>query len=364
MKTVPASVTAVTSETIKDADLRIVSDAGDVRAEHVVHGVHGAQAEQRPLPRHRLEPGQSRHHDLRRRRAADERQRLEPGVPRRRPGGVRPRAAEPAVRPQHARRPDQRRQRANRAWTSGAAASWRRSATIPRARSAAASPGRSAARRRWGSGSAGSSATATRPTSSPATTSTTAKGPSPRCSSCSRRPRTGKRASIVASERDRDGDYALTDLGAARSTPFQVHARLRGLHRSRRHVDGHHAARRRRADLVHEQHRVRDLADAGLDRSRLHAAAAGDARQRGRSHPVHAGAARGVAGQRRRCSSPTRSRCGGRPASPSSPRTTISCAVNTIAPFVLSPFIDFPVAATSPQPRSTTSASASSGRAR
>ena len=56
-------------------------------------------------------PANPADHDLHRRRAAAERQLVEHRVPRRQPGRVRARAAERALRPQHARRPHQHQQR-------------------------------------------------------------------------------------------------------------------------------------------------------------------------------------------------------------------------------------------------------------
>ena len=107
VKEVPASVTAVTADTIADSGLRS-SPSGDLRAEHGVHRVHRAQGQQRALPRHRFEPGEPGDHHLPRRRAAAEQQLVEHRAARRQPDRIRARAAEPAVRPQHARRHRQR----------------------------------------------------------------------------------------------------------------------------------------------------------------------------------------------------------------------------------------------------------------
>ncbi len=98
--------------TIDDAGIHVVSEAAHLRAQHLLHRVVGPEAEQRAVPRHRLEPEQPRHHDLHRRRAAAERELVEHRAARRRPDRVRPRSAERAVRPQHARRPRQHHERA------------------------------------------------------------------------------------------------------------------------------------------------------------------------------------------------------------------------------------------------------------
>ena len=65
----PVSVTAVSADTIERAGIRIVSDAAIFAPNIYLHRFHRPQAEQPAVPRHRLEPGQSRRHDLRRRRA-------------------------------------------------------------------------------------------------------------------------------------------------------------------------------------------------------------------------------------------------------------------------------------------------------
>ena len=108
VKEVPASVTAVTADDHRR--LRPARDhrRGDLRAQHRVHRVHRAQGQQRALPRHRIEPGQPGDHHLSRRRAAAQQQLVEHRAARRQPDRIRARPAEPAVRPQHARRHRQR----------------------------------------------------------------------------------------------------------------------------------------------------------------------------------------------------------------------------------------------------------------
>ena len=59
------------------ADIRTRQRRGRFRAQHLLHRVHRAQAEQRALPRHRLEPEQPGRHDLHRRRAAAQRELVE-----------------------------------------------------------------------------------------------------------------------------------------------------------------------------------------------------------------------------------------------------------------------------------------------
>ena len=134
---------------------------GDLRAEHGVHRVHRAQGQQRALPRHRLEPRQPGDHHLHRRRAAAEQQLVEHRAARRQPDRIRARTAEPAVRPQHARR---HRQRDHGAAVDvavdrhGVCAVRQRRA---RWKCAATCRDRSATRRRSASPAASSSATAT-----------------------------------------------------------------------------------------------------------------------------------------------------------------------------------------------------------
>ncbi len=70
-----------------------------------------AQAEQRALPRHRLQPEQPGDHDVHRRRPAAERELVEHRAARRRADRIRARTAERALRPQHAGRPGEHHQR-------------------------------------------------------------------------------------------------------------------------------------------------------------------------------------------------------------------------------------------------------------
>ena len=81
---VPVSVTAVSKDTIDERRHPHRQRGGDLRAQYLLHRVVGEKTEQRPLPRHQLEPEQSGHHHLHRRRAAAERQLVEHRAARRR----------------------------------------------------------------------------------------------------------------------------------------------------------------------------------------------------------------------------------------------------------------------------------------
>ena len=101
---VPVSVTAVSQDDDRERRHPHRQRRGDLRAEHLLHRVDGAEAEQRALPRHQLQPEQPGHHHLHRRRAAAERELVEHRAARRRSDRVRARSAERALRPEHARR--------------------------------------------------------------------------------------------------------------------------------------------------------------------------------------------------------------------------------------------------------------------
>ena len=153
---------------------------------------------------------------------------------------------------------------------------------------------------------------------------------------------------IFSAERDRDGDYALMDLTAARERPFVRAARLRGLYPSRRPRHHRDAARRRRAGLVHQQHGIRQLGDRGRHRPRLHARC----RWRRGTTP------------RTTCSSRRRFALASPPNAPVQLSDTMTMkwqsgvtlftqgyeqlAVNSLAPFLLSPQLGIPVQQYSP----------------
>ena len=97
---------------------------------------------------------------------------------------------------------------------------------------------------------------------------------------------------IFSAERDRDGDYALGDLDRARANAVpRCSATSRASPTATSATPPSRCAATASA-VVHEQHRLRQLEDRGRHRSRLHAAAAGDAQQRRGRHAVHAGGAR------------------------------------------------------------------------
>ncbi len=105
---VPASVTAVIGGSLDASRHRRGQRRGDLRAEHVLLGPVGAQDQQRAVSGHRVESVESRHHDVRRRRAAAEHQHGEHRAARCRTDRVRARRPECAVWPEHARRRRQR----------------------------------------------------------------------------------------------------------------------------------------------------------------------------------------------------------------------------------------------------------------
>ena len=131
-------------------------------------------------------------------------------------------AAERAVRPQHARRSDQRHQREAVADPVDAVGVPCRSATTARATSAATSSGplsdtvggRRLARPR-------ASATASRPTTLTGNDLDYREAP-PARRSCSGRRRQWETRLIFSGERARDGDYALSDLAALRANRSHV----------------------------------------------------------------------------------------------------------------------------------------------
>ena len=170
---------------------------------------------------------------------------------------------------------------------------------------------------------------------------------------------------IFTTERARDGDYALNDLGALRAAPLHGGPRLRGPHEPR-HRGADPAGDPRRRDgrfLVHD--RLRLVEDRRPHRSRLHAAAA----------PAPLATPRTTASSRRNSASPRRRT----PREPLSRGVTLRWqaglflfsqnytqdAVNTFSPFVLSQFL--PLRRSSsirPRRRSTTPASASTATRR
>ncbi len=104
----PVSVTAVTADTIDRAGIRIVSEAA-IFAPNVTFTEFTARKLSNPRFRGiGSSPGNPGGHDLHRRRPAAQLELVEHRAPRRRSNRVRARAAECAVRPQHARRPRQR----------------------------------------------------------------------------------------------------------------------------------------------------------------------------------------------------------------------------------------------------------------
>ena len=194
-------------------------------------------------------------------------------------------------------------------------------------------------------------------------TSTIGRGRSSRRRCCSRRAADWEARVIVSGERARDGDYALNDLGALRSSSVPGGPRLRGADRSRRDLDDRaRAARGARLSLSSDD-RHRQLEDGGPDRPRLHAAAAHHPRERARRRRSSRRRCGWRPRPRRQCGCRIRRCCAGRPACSSSRRTTIRTAVNSFAPFVLSPFVTFPVASTRRRRRSTMWGSASTARA-
>ena len=173
----PVSVTAVPLDTLQERRHHHDRATRSIYAPNTYFTEFTARKLSNPrVPRHRLEPGQPGDHDLHRRRAAAQRQLVEHRAARRRADRVRARAAERAVRPQHARRAGQHhaaRRPSLTKWTGsavGAVRQLRRRATCaanasgPIGEKAGASASRSATR----------SATASRRTTSPATTSTRA----------------------------------------------------------------------------------------------------------------------------------------------------------------------------------------------
>ena len=138
-----------------------------------------------------------------------------------------------------------------------------------------------------------------RSTTSPATIWTRARRCSARRSCCGRRPPTGTCARIVTTERARDGDYALNDLGVAARHAVPRGARLRRLHPPR------HLSRRRCSSAARARRSIsrRPPASSGgrpttctdLDYTPLPLIAP---RQRRRRPPVHPGAPRRVGEER------------------------------------------------------------------
>ena len=144
---IPVSVTAVSAGHDRERRHPHRQRGGDLRAEHLLHGVDGAEAEQRPVPRHQLQPEQPGHHDLHRRRPAAQRQLLEHRAARRRSDRVRARSAERALRPEHARRAGEHHEQPAVADEVDGHARRSRSATTGRGRFAAGRRDRSSATR-------------------------------------------------------------------------------------------------------------------------------------------------------------------------------------------------------------------------
>ena len=103
---------------------------------------------------------------------------------------------------------------------------------------------------------------------------------------------------IINGERDRDGDYALSDLGGLRQNPYHTARDYRGLHASRHLWDDDPEPLRGLEPHGVGHDRVPGLEDCRFHRSRLHSAAARHARQHGREFSVHAGSTRRQRGQR------------------------------------------------------------------
>ena len=257
-----------------NAGMTTIGDAAIYAPNTYFTRVHRAQAEQPALPRHRLQPGQPGDHHLHRRRAAAQRQFLEHRAARRRAGRVRPRPAERAVRPQHARRSGQRHQRAAVARPVDRLRARSRSATstrvdvrasasgpIGRAGSASASRsvtrGATASRRndvtgndldfrdgalRQGAAAADAGrATGKRGSSSPASapaTATTRSAISRRCAPIRSTPRATSRGTPIATS------TPTTFAGAPRGRSVALHVddRVRALEDRRPHRSGLHAA--------------------------------------------------------------------------------------------------------------------------
>ena len=161
-------------------------------------------------------------HHLHRRRAAAERQLVEHRAARRRADRVRARPAERAVRPQHARRADQRRERAAVASPSGPAACRCRSATsrLGGARQRVRGARRRQAQRRRRRLVATASRDGFTDQRRHRQRHRLARGVLGK-GQLLWMPATNWEARVIVSgERARDGDYALNDLAALRANPF------------------------------------------------------------------------------------------------------------------------------------------------
>ena len=319
------------------------------------------------LPRHRVQPGQPGHHDLHRRRAAANtnssslelldvsqvefvRGPQSALFGRNTLGGlVNVSSARPSLT------------QVDRLRASSPSATSRPStcAPMPRGRSAS-----KAARRR--SRSAMRSATASRPTTSPGTTSITATALFGKAQLLLT-PTASWEARVIYQRRARPRRRLRAERSRrAAQQAASRRARLRRPHQPRRHATTFLARHAGRGADVHVDDRIRPLEDRRPDRSRLHAAAADHAQQRReetRSSPRRCAFASAPAAPRRSC------------------RTSASLkwqaglflftqnyeqdAVNNFSPFVLSPFIPFPVAQHSPASGARRlRASASTARAR
>ena len=296
---VPGSVTAVTADTLSSSGARIVVGCRAALAQHVLHRVHGRKSSNPALPRHRRKPGQPRHHDLLRWRAAAERELVEPRAARRLADRVRPRTAEPALRPQRARRDHQRHQRPPVALRTGPAAWWRRSATPRPARCGASVSGplgdhvgvgfAIGTQARDGftvndvtgndldsrEGHVRQGAAAVGSVAELGGAGHLQRRAGPRRRLCAGRPRPCAQPA------------RSTCSGTSRAIPIATSRGTTVLLRG----EGERVT-------LHQQHGVRRLGDRGRDRSRLQPAAAGDAHQpRGRL-PVHPGGSRRLGRER------------------------------------------------------------------
>ena len=183
----------------------------------------------------------------------------------------------------------------------------------------------------------------------------------PRGSCCGRPTAHWEARVIVTGERARDGDYSLNDVAALRANPFHAARDFEGF--ANRDVFGTTIQARRTGGPVvfSSTTGIRQLEDAGRDRPRLHAAAAHHARQHREGLPVHAGGPLRLGRQRADPAVATAPGCAGRPACSSSRRPTSRTRSTTTR---RSWSRRSRSASTRRGPRSTTSASACSARAR
>ena len=215
---------------------------GGLRAQHVLQRVLGAQAEQRAVPRRRLEPDQPRRHDLHRRCAAAERELVEHRADRRRSDRVRARARR-ARSSAATRSADWSTSRARVRRSQG----WHGAVSAPFGNFSAVDVARLGVRARsWPTSSArGLLAGLRRRATATPTNDVTGNDLDSRSALFSKTQLLWTPASswearvILTTERARDGDYALNDLEPLRANPFHA----------ARDYEGLHAPRHRRADL-------------------------------------------------------------------------------------------------------------------